>query len=50
MLLHGLIEGTISVKGAIADGEARLVVGAPTHLSDLLAMFAPAESAGAVAA
>jgi DNA-binding HxlR family transcriptional regulator len=43
--LHALIEGTTSVRAAVADGRARIVVGSQTELGQLVAMFAPAAAA-----
>ncbi|HET8743459.1 MAG TPA: helix-turn-helix domain-containing protein [Gaiella sp.] len=55
--LHAIVGGVVSVKAALAEGRVRLPVGTEKELRDLVAMFAPAESAaepsasqGAVAA
>jgi DNA-binding HxlR family transcriptional regulator len=48
--LHGLIEGAVSVRAAVADGRAQILVGSQTELGHLVAMFAPAEAGAAVAA
>jgi DNA-binding HxlR family transcriptional regulator len=48
--LHRMIEGALSVRSAVAEGHARLLVGSQTELGYLVAMFAPAESHAAVAA
>lgn len=40
--LHGLIEGSIGVRAAVADGRAQLVHGSQKELTELVAMFAPA--------
>lgn len=39
--LHALIEGETSVRKAVADGQARLVVGTQAGLARMVAMFAP---------
>jgi DNA-binding HxlR family transcriptional regulator len=48
--LHGLIEGALSVRAAVADGRAQILVGSQTELGHLVAMFAPASAGAAVAA
>jgi DNA-binding HxlR family transcriptional regulator len=48
--LHGLIEGALNVRSAVADGRAQILVGSQTDLGHLVAMFAPAEAGAAVAA
>jgi DNA-binding HxlR family transcriptional regulator len=48
--LHGLIEGAVSVRAAVADGRAQILVGSQTELGHLVAMFARAEAGAAVAA
>lgn len=47
--LHALIEGTVSVRAAVADGRARIVVGSQRELAHLVAMFAPAPARAAAA-
>ena len=49
-VLHGLIEGVLSIRGAVADGRARILVGSQKELAQLVAMFAPAETSAAAAA
>ena len=39
--LHAMIEGHISVRSAVAEGRARIVVGSPKELAQFVAMFAP---------
>jgi DNA-binding HxlR family transcriptional regulator len=48
--LHGLIEGTQSVRSAVSEGRALLRVGSQKELSQLVTMFAPAPPALATAA
>jgi len=48
--LHGMLEGALSVRAAVADGRARLHAGSEKELADLIAMFAPAESGAAAVA
>jgi DNA-binding HxlR family transcriptional regulator len=43
--LHALIEGTTSIRAAVADGRARIVVGSQEELGQLVAMFAPTAAA-----
>jgi DNA-binding HxlR family transcriptional regulator len=40
--LHGLIEGLVSVRAAVGDGRARILVGSQKELAQLVGMFAPA--------
>jgi DNA-binding HxlR family transcriptional regulator len=48
--LHGLIEGTLSVRSAVGDGRATVHAGSPKELARLVAMFAPAVADPAAAA
>jgi DNA-binding HxlR family transcriptional regulator len=43
--LHALIEGTTSIRAAVADGRAHIVVGSQEELGQLVAMFAPTAAA-----
>ena len=49
-VLHGLIEGALTVRNAVAEGRARILIGTPKELGFLVAMFTPAETPAAVAA
>jgi DNA-binding HxlR family transcriptional regulator/putative sterol carrier protein len=42
--LHGLIQGSVSRREALADGHVRILAGSEQQLWDLVAMFAPAEA------
>ena len=48
--LHGLVEGTLSRRAALAEGRVRILVGGERELDSLVAMFAPVEADAAVAA
>ena len=48
--LHGLIQGTVSRREALADGRVRVLAGSEQRLWDIVAMFAPAEADAAAGA
>jgi DNA-binding HxlR family transcriptional regulator/putative sterol carrier protein len=48
--LHALVEGTVSMRAALADGRMSILVGSERELAALVAMFAPAEADTAVEA
>jgi DNA-binding HxlR family transcriptional regulator len=48
--LHELIDGTLGVRRALGEGRATISTGSPSHLADLVAMFAPAAGSAAEAA
>ena len=45
--LHALIEGTVGVRKAVAEGRARLVAGSQKELAELVGMFVPSASQAA---
>jgi DNA-binding HxlR family transcriptional regulator len=48
--LHKVISGAVSAQAAVSDGRVTLLAGTATELEHLAAMFAPPQSAAAVAA
>lgn len=48
--LHGMIDGGLAVRAALAGGGARLVTGTRDDLAHLVGMFAPARASADVAA
>ena len=48
--LHTLVQGTVSARAALADGQMTILVGSERELAALVAMFAPAEADSAVEA
>jgi hypothetical protein len=48
--LHGVIEGLVDPRTAIAEGRLTLLVGTQHELAQLIAMFAPGEDAAIAAA
>ena len=48
--LHELLNGSFTVRGVVAGGRARILVGTQGDLRRLVAMFTPAEQDAAAAA